>query len=191
MKFIFLLYFCSSKPQNFKKMKKLNLILLLAISIMVMSCGSDDDSSSLELTNASISGTYNLTFFEATEVIENSLPAGTVTTTIVSEGDTFGSSNVVFNANGTVVSNLQFRIIETTTFENDAPTEDIFLNNPDNDTDTFTYSVDDAGRTLTLDGDIFDVTLFNDNELRIEFFETEVDGDETITFSQEIRFTRQ
>ncbi len=174
-------------------MKKLKFILLFALSIAMLSCGSDDDggSSGPELTAADLAGTYNLTFLESTTEIEETLSTGsTVTTTIEEVGDTFDDSNVVFSSNGTFTSDFQYRITITTTstIENFETTEETEI---ESGSSSGTFSASEANETITIDGSIFDVTRFTNSELRLELNETFIDGNITETFTQELRFTRQ
>ena len=171
-------------------MNKLKFILLFALSVVVLSCSDDDDSSGPELTTANITGTYNLTFFEATTVESEIINAGTVVTTIETEGDTFGESNIVFNSDGTFVTNFQYRITETTssTIEDSETTVETEIITESN---TGTYSVNEEDQTITFNGEIGDVTRFNDEELRIEStFNGEL-ANGTFTDETEIRFERQ
>lgn len=172
-------------------MKKITLFLVMAISVMTISCSNDDDSSEPAgptLTPALLAGTYNLNFYESEEVIQEEVTGGTATTTISEVGDTFGSSNIVFDTNGTYTVNFQYRVTRTTQLENNDPVEEteIITNS-----DTGNYSVNDTNQTITIDGETGDVTLFNDSQLRLLFESTDVEADDTSTFTSELRFARQ
>ena len=170
-------------------MKTFKLILVLAISIMAFSCGSDDDNTPAgpTLTNELLAGTYNLNFFNTTDVVVTTVPGGTVTTTITEVGDTFGGSNVTFNANGPFTSSFQFRITETTTLQGNDPVVETYIIS---DSNSGSYTVNDANQTITIDGELNDVTLFNATDLRLQYNENGVDGDESYTYTEELRFTR-
>jgi hypothetical protein len=164
-------------------MKKITLFLVMAISVMTISCSNDDDSSEPAgptLTPALLAGTYNLNFYESEEVIQEEVTGGTATTTISEVGDTFGTSNIVFDANGTYTVNFQYRVTRTTQLESNDPVEEteIITNS-----DTGNYSVNDTNQTLTIDGETGDVTLFNDSQLRLLFESTDVETDGTSTFT--------
>ncbi len=172
-------------------MKKITLFLVMAISVMTISCSNDDDSSEPAgptLTPALLAGTYNLNFYESEEVIQEEVTGGTATTTISEVGDTFGTSNIVFDANGTYTVNFQYRVTRTTQLESNDPVEEteIITNS-----DTGNYSVNDTNQTITIDGETGDVTLFNDSQLRLLFESTDVEADGTSTFTSELRFARQ
>jgi hypothetical protein len=171
-------------------MKNLKFILILAISVMAISCGNDDDGTPAgpTLTPALLEGTYTLTFFESQEVIEEEVTGGTATTTITAEGDTFGSSNIVFNANGIYTTNFQYRVTTSTQLENNEPTVTTEITSI---SDTGSYSVNDDDQTITIDGGTGDVTLFNDSQLRLEFMEVDVEDGRTSTFNSELRFARE
>lgn len=172
-------------------MKNLKLILALVISIVALSCGNDDDggeSNEFMLTASNLEGTYNLTFIETTDITVTTVSGGTVTTTTESVGETFGESNIVFNANGIFTTDFQYVIVETTTLENNEPEEDSFIVTG---ADSGSFTVNTTNQTITIDGELFDVTLFDSNSLRIVSEDVEVNGDESSTFTSELRFTRQ
>ena len=60
------------------------------------------------------------------------------------------------------------------------------------DNETGNYSTNSANSLFILDGTIYEVTLFNQTELRITSQEiiTETNGD-TFRYNEEMRFTRQ
>ena len=170
-------------------MKNLKFILILAISVMAISCGNDDDGGPAEptLTPALLEGTYNLNFSVSEEVIEEVVTGGTATTTITKVGDTFGSSNIVFNANGTFTRNYQYRVETTTQFDDNETTSSQIIT----ESNGGSYSVNDDDQTITIDGGTGDVTVFSSSQLRLEFMEVDVDGNRTTTTNTELRFERQ
>lgn len=171
-------------------MKNLKLILILAISILAISCGDDDEPTPAgpSLTPELLEGTYDLNFFEATIVIDEEVTGGTARTTVDIVADTFGDSNIIFNSNETFTLDFQYRTTTTTMFQDDEPTVETEIVSF---TDSGSYTVDDATQTITIDGDMGDVVVFSNGQLRLEFEDVEVDGDTTITSNQELRFTRQ
>lgn len=172
-------------------MKKITLFLVMAISVMTISCSNDDDSSEPAgptLTPALLAGTYNLNFYESEEVIQEEVTGGTATTTITEVGDTFGSSNIVFNANGTYTFNFQYRVVRTTQFENNDPVEETEIIS---DSDSGAYTVNDDDQTIIIDGAGGDVLLLNDNELRLSFEYSETEGNDSFVSTSELRFSRQ
>lgn len=186
-------------------MKNLKLILVLVISIVALSCGNDDDGNNPAeptLTPALLAGTYNLNFFNGTEVTLTEVSGGIVTTTTRRIGDTFGNSRIIFDANGTFTTVLQYRIEETITLEDNTPEENEFIVTAST---SGSYTVNDGEQTLTLNSAINDndnpsltlvnnlneVTLLNNSALRIESEEMESSGDESTTFTLELRFSRQ
>jgi len=161
-------------------MKNLKFILLFTVSIAMLSCGNDDDSSGPDLTAANITGTYNLTFLEFTDVVTRVLDVGTIVTTTEGVADTFDDSNIVFNANGTFTVEFQYRITTTRT------------TTIDGEETSGTYSINEEDETITFDNEsIADITRFNGDELRIEFNDTFIEDNITEVITEEFRFERQ
>lgn len=172
-------------------MKNLKFILVLAISIMAISC--DDDDGTTEptgptLTAELLAGTYNLNFLESTIIVDEVVTGGTARTMIDIVADTFGTSNIVFNANGRYTLDFQYRTTTTTTFQNDQPIVETEI---ENFTNAGSYTVNDANQTITIDGEMGNVSLFSNGQLRLEFEDVNVDGDTTTTSNDELRFTGQ
>lgn len=172
-------------------MKKITLLLVMAISVMTISCSNDDDSSEPAeptLTPALLAGTYNLNFYESEEVIQEEVSGGTVTSTITEVGSTFGSSNLVFDANGTYTLNFQYVLTTTRQVENNDPIVDEEIITI---SDSGTYVANDTEQTISFGEEPIDVTLFNENELRLSSTSTDVEDNATSNYMLDIRFSRQ
>ena len=156
-------------------------------------CSSDDDNgpATLDLTNANLAGTWSVNFLEGTAVVTEDVGGTEVESSRVETvGDTFTNFNFVFNTDGTLTISGSYR--ETTTLttisEPDPVVEQEIVVVEE---ETISYSANDENDTITADGDTYEVTRFTATELRLEFNEVEVFGDETTTISQEIRLGRQ
>lgn len=170
-------------------MKILKSILILTLfSVALTSCSSDDDGgSSFELTAANFAGNYSLNFYEDTEIETRTINGGTIVTTIESVGDTFTNSVLTLNADGTYVDKSSYRITETTTLTGNPTTTETFIVS---ETTTGTYTLDTVNKTVTFDGDIFNITRFRETELRLTISDTEIFNDIVTETEEEYRFTR-
>ena len=175
-------------------MKTLKLFVF-AIAIFTLSaCSSDDDSNStppaVELTIANLTGTYDV--FSVTDSSERTVTTNGITVLVssyVSSGDTFTDTVFTFNADGTYTSSGSYRETSTNTITGQTPITETEIVSID---DSGTYTVNETSRTITLDGDIiYDVTLFNDTELRVVENYTESDQSFTDIGEFEIRMTKQ
>lgn len=154
-------------------MKTLKKLAFIALTIVLVSCGSDDSSPSLDLTNENIVGTYNMTSFEFTNESEISVAGvSTPITSIEATGSTF-QVNTVFNDDGTFILSGEFLLTTESDLLDDDTTEIIDLDgatgtyalDADNNDITLSFNLlDDLG--INLDG-IYDIDTFSASELEI------------------------
>jgi len=174
-------------------MKKIQFILLFTLSIIILSCSNDDNASNNpELTIANISGTYNLIAFESIESITTSLISGDTTRTTESVGDNFTEdSNIMLNLDGTFTEFFDFSTISTTTIDQEDDTSEVNINF-DSNSDSGTYSVNEGNQTITLNGSVYNVLFFSNNELIIGFSDIdEISNNEILMITEEWSFTKQ
>lgn len=172
-------------------MKLINFFLMATVVLTLSSCSSDDDGNTvIELTNASIAGTYELTYFEGSSEYSVVTSNGSVVVTEFETftADTFTNATYTFNEDGTYVSSGSFRITyEITVTGEDTDTESLI----ESLDDSGTYSVNTTSKTITIDGDVNDVKIFNGDKLTITGTDTDVFEGETEVFSFEIRLQKQ
>ena len=171
-------------------MKILKQLFLIVLIVSLVSCDSDDDSGTpYLLTNANFAGIYNLNFLLANVETTGVISGVPFTVPSTSEGSVF-QVETSFNQNGTYTLVGQFLL--TITIAGSNPTPEI-INLDENGT----FQLNDTAKTITINSTqellngTFDVTLFNENELRMVNEKTEVDGSITTDSVIEIRFTRQ
>ncbi|MFT5102653.1 MAG: hypothetical protein ACI86C_000295 [Candidatus Latescibacterota bacterium] len=169
------------------KLSKILLILILAAT--VVSCDKKDDDNSYDLTNENVAGGYDLVFFTAITVETTDVNGLEVVSTFTDIGDTFDVA-FDFDENGTYEATGLFRIVSTTVVNGETTEEDAYIETVEVLDGTF--STNASSSILTLDGDPFEVTLFDQDEMRIIFeeFETLPNGDTEMT-TAELRFVRQ
>lgn len=170
-------------------MKLFKSFLLAIVVVTITACSSDDGPASVALTNESLAGTYEINFYEGSSETTVELNGSTVvaeTETFV--GDTFTDARVTFNANGTYTLSGSYVETYTVTITGMAPETDSEIVDFD---EAGTFSVDNASRTITLDGSIVDVTLFDGTNLRLRGTYSETFGDFTESGQFEYRMTRE
>ncbi len=175
-------------------MKILKFFLLAFTLVAFVSCSSDDDSSGddvmvVELTNANLAGTYAITFYAGSSVTTVTATDGS---SVVTErenysGDTFTDAIFVFNENGTFSASGSYRENSTLMVTGQAPQSDSVIVNIDL---SGSYSLNNATRTITIDGQTFDVNTFNGTNLKVTGTVIETSGNTTVEDSFEYRFVK-
>ena len=170
-------------------MKIIKYLFVLIVIVSLASCKSDDDNDTpYLLINENFSGLYNLNFLVANVETTVIIGGNPVVVPSTSEGSVF-QVDTSFNLNGTYSLGGQFLL--TTTITGSGATNEII----DLD-ENGSYQLNDTAKTITITSNeeflngTFDVTLFNENELRIKSEKTTIDGDVTTESVIEIRFTR-
>ncbi len=169
-------------------MKLLKSLLVLFVVVSFVSCSSDDDNNQFEFNNTNLSGTYNITMSNSTEIQTTNVNGLDIITEYRTIGDTF-QLTIVFNESGSYSIDGEFRENYTETVAGqlvDEGSEIIVINN-----ETGNYSTNNSTMTFVLDAEVFSVELFNQNELRITSEDIyQEDGDEFV-YTSEIRMIRQ
>tara|TARA_B100000809_G_scaffold265773_1_gene325670 strand:- start:11742 stop:12245 length:504 start_codon:yes stop_codon:yes gene_type:complete len=144
-------------------MKLLKSLFVLFVAVSIISCSSDD-SNQYTLNNANLSGTHSITMLNSSETETtnvNGLDIVTVSTTV---GDTF-QVIIVFSEDGTYAINGEYRIGYVTTVAGQIVNEGFEIIDFTNETGN--YTTNDSLMEIEFDGETYDVTLFNANELRM------------------------
>ena len=174
-------------------MKFSKILLVLFVAVSVLSCKNDDDGvAQFVLTNANLAGMHDLTFFELNADGTADVGGIPVPVNLSAVGDTF---QVVFdfNENGTYTAQGQYRVVTTISVAgvSEIDTEILVLD------ENGTFTTNANNQTLTINGNgnlgegVFDVTLFNETELRLtQDISQEIQG-ATVDGIVELRFVRQ
>ncbi|MGC1472915.1 MAG: hypothetical protein WA775_10010 [Psychroserpens sp.] len=173
-------------------MKIFKLFFVAAVLLTMTACGNDDDggSSEIELTNATLAGTYDITFLEGSS--QTSLTSSTGTTVVSStetySGSVFSDAVLRLNASGTysVAGDYVLTSIVTETGMDSETVEDIVTLN-----DSGSFTVNNEERTISFDGEVSDILLFDGTNLRLGSTFIEVEGNETETSEEELRLVKQ
>ena len=171
-----------------KNMKFLKILFVLFVVISITSCSSDDEVNQYDLNNANLSaGSFDLNYLNSysTETIDiNGLE---VISEFAATGETF-QFTITFFENGTYIADGQYVVVEITTVSGQITEEDTYIEDVDNEEGT--YVATDGAMQLVMDGNIFDVTLFNANELRFVQNETYTEGGVDFVVTGELRMIR-
>tara|TARA_B110000285_G_scaffold28020_1_gene27898 strand:- start:522 stop:1031 length:510 start_codon:yes stop_codon:yes gene_type:complete len=163
-------------------------LFTLVIFVSLIACSSDDNTPAYALNNTNLSaGSYDITYLTtaATETINvNGLDIITESTT---DGETF-QVTITFAENNTYILDGQYVLNSLVTVAGEFVSQSTIIVDIDNEIGT--YDANNSTMQLFLDEILYDVTLFNANELRLSssnaYSEDGVDYFET----SEIRMVR-
>lgn len=163
---------------------------MVALVTAFSSCNNDDDSPTVELSNANLAGTYEITFYQGDSetTVEASNGSKVVTEKESFKTDSYTNAIFNFNQNGTFTSSGSYRIEVTKTVTGAAPQTNSAVEILD---ESGTYSLNKANKTITINGNTYDVVLFDGDRLYITGTEEDVDGDFTTVSEWEIRLKRK
>lgn len=151
-------------------MKILKFFLLAITIVSFTACSSSDDSSdgvvSVKLTNANLAGDYELVLYEG-EIVTSVTATGGATVVTEREtfsGETFTNAIFSFNADGTYIFSGSYvrKTKVNVTGQSPVTTEEVVTID-----ESGFYSLNNANRTISLDGDVADVDLFNGTKLKV------------------------
>ncbi len=169
-------------------MKLLKSLLVLLVAVSIVSCSSDDDSPQFVLNNANLSGTHSITYFTTSDTETTNVNGLDVVSEFTTVGDTF-QITVIFNENGAYIIDGEYRNNYTVTVAGQIIDEGFEIIDVTNETGN--YTTNDSTMEISLDGETWDVTLFNENELRIVTEDSYTENDVLYEYSSEIRMVRQ
>ena len=168
-------------------MKLLKNFFTIVMVISLTACSSDD-SVPYELNNTNLSaGSFDLNYFNSYTTATVDINGLEITSEFSATGETF-QYTITFFENGTYIADGQYVVNETTTVAGQITEQDTYIVDEDNEQGT--YVANNDVMQLVLDDDVFDIILFNANELRISL--NNMYTEEGVDFLQtgEIRMVR-
>jgi hypothetical protein len=169
-------------------MKLFKHLFTLVIFVSLIACSSDDNTPAYALNNTNLSaGSYDITYLTstATETINvNGLDIITESTT---DGETF-QVTITFAENNTYVADGQYVLNSLVTVAGEFVSQSTIIVDIDNEIGT--YDANNSTMQLLLDQTLFDVTLFNANELRLSSSDAYTEDGIDYFETREIRLER-
>ena len=169
-------------------MKLLKFLVVLVMIFSLNACSSDEDSDQYVLNNTNLSaGSYDLTYFNSYTTATVDINGLEIISEFSATGETF-QYTITFFEDGTYIADGQYVVNETTTVAGQITEQDTYIVDEDNEQGT--YVANNDAMQLVMDDDVFDVILFNANELRISL--NNIYTEEGVDFLQtgEIRLVR-
>ena len=169
-------------------MKLLKNLVVLVMIFSLNACSSDEDSDQYVLNNTNLSAvSYDLTYFNSYTTATVDINGLEIISEFSATGETF-QYTITFFEDGTYIADGQYVVNETTTVAGQITEQDTYI--VDDDNEQGTYVANNDAMQLVMDDDVFDVILFNANELRISL--NNIYTEEGVDFLQtgEIRLVR-
>ena len=169
-------------------MKLLKNLVVLVMIFSLSACSSDEDSDQYELNNTNLSaGSFDINYLSFDDIETVNVNGLDIVTEISGTGETF-QFTITFFEDGTYISDGQYVVNETVTVSGQITEQDTYIEDVDNEQGT--YVANNDAMQLIMDDDVFDVILFNANELRISL--NNMYTEEGVDFLQtgEIRLVR-
>ena len=169
-------------------MKLLKNLVVLVMIFSLSACSSDEDSDQYELNNTNLSaGSYDLTYFNSYTTATVDINGLEIISEFSATGETF-QFTINFFEDGTYIADGQYVVNETVTVSGQITEQDTYIEDVDNEQGT--YVANNDAMQLIMNDDVFDVILFNANELRISL--NNMYTEEGVDFLQtgEIRLVR-
>ncbi|MDA9372492.1 hypothetical protein N9906_02225 [Flavobacteriaceae bacterium] len=168
-------------------MKVFKQLFTLVIFVSLIACTSDD-TPLYELNSTNLSaGSYDVTYLTRNATQTQNVNGLDIVTEDITEGETF-QLTITFRENGTYLIDGQYVVNTQRTVAGEIVSQSTYIE--DIDDEIGTYAANNSTMQLLLDETLFDVTLFNNNQLRLStsnaYSEDGVDYFET----SEIRMVR-
>jgi len=168
-------------------MKVFKQLFTLVIFVSLIACTSDD-TPLYELNSTNLSaGSYDVTYLTRNATQTQNVNGLDIVTEDITEGETF-QLTITFRENGTYLIDGQYVVNTQRTVAGEIVSQSTYIE--DIDDEIGTYAANNSTMQLLLDETLFDVTLFNNNQLRLStsnaYSEDDIDYFET----SEIRMVR-
>ena len=169
-------------------MKLLKNIFALIIIVSLASCSSDDDNNAYLLTNENVAGTYDVVLLNTKEVQTTDVNGVDIITETTTTGSTF-QLEILFSENGNVLMDgeyvVNYRVVVAGQLVEE-DTEIIVIDSVESN-----YTTNNTSMTLVLDGEVYDVTVFNSNEIRLTLEEIYTEEGDNFVYTEDIKLVRQ
>lgn len=168
-------------------MKVFKHLFTLVIFVSLIACTSDD-APLYELNSINLSaGTYDVTYLTSNATQTQNVNGLDIITEDITVGETF-QLTITFRENGTYLVDGQYVINTQRTVAGEIVSQSTYIE--DIDDEIGTYAANNSTMQLLLDETLFDVTLFNNNQLRLSTSDAYTEDDIDYFETSEIRMVR-
>ena len=168
-------------------MKVFKHLFTLVIFVSLIACTSDD-APLYELNSINLSaGTYDVTYLTSNATQTQNVNGLDIITEDITVGETF-QLTITFRENGTYLVDGQYVINTQRTVAGEIVSQSTYIE--DIDDEIGTYAANNSTMQLLLDETLFDVTLFNNNQLRLSTSDAYTEDNIDYFETSEIRMVR-
>ena len=168
-------------------MKVFKHLFTLVIFVSLIACTSDD-APLYELNSINLSaGTYDVTYLTSNATQTQNVNGLDIITEDITVGETF-QLTITFRENGTYLVDGQYVINTQRTVAGEIVSQSTYIE--DIDDEIGTYAANNSAMQLLLDETLFDVTLFNNNQLRLSTSDAYTEDNIDYFETSEIRMVR-
>lgn len=168
-------------------MKVFKHLFTLVIFVSLIACTSDD-APLYELNSTNLSaGSYDVTYLTSNATQTQNVNGLDIVTEDITEGETF-QLTITFRENGTYLVDGQYVINTQRTVAGEIVSQSTYIE--DIDDEIGTYAANNSTMQLLLDETLFDVTLFNNNQLRLSTSDAYTEDGIDYFETREIRLER-
>ncbi len=168
-------------------MKVFKHLFTLVIFVSLIACTSDD-TPLYELNSTNLSaGSYDVTYLTSNATQTQNVNGLDIVTEDITEGETF-QLTITFRENGTYLVDGQYVINTQRTVAGEIVSQSTYIE--DIDDEIGTYAPNNSTMQLLLDETLFDVTLFNNNQLRLSTSDAYTEDGVDYFETSEIRMVR-
>ena len=168
-------------------MKVFKHLFTLVIFVSLIACTSDD-TPLYELNSTNLSaGSYDVTYLTRNATQTQNVNGLDIVTEDITEGETF-QLTITFRENGTYLIDGQYVVNTQRTVAGEIVSQSTYIE--DIDDEIGTYAANNSTMQLLLDETLFDVTLFNNNQLRLSTSDAYTEDDIDYFETSEIRMVR-
>ncbi|MDG1501697.1 MAG: hypothetical protein P8Q43_02780 [Ulvibacter sp.] len=168
-------------------MKVFKHLFTLVIFVSLIACTSDD-APLYELNSINLSaGTYDVTYLTSNATQTQNVNGLDIITEDITVGETF-QLTITFRENGTYLVDGQYVINTQRTVAGEIVSQSTYI--VDIDDEIGTYAANNSAMQLLLDETLFDVTLFNNNQLRLSTSDAYTEDNIDYFETSEIRMVR-
>jgi hypothetical protein len=140
------------------------------------------------LTNENVAGSYDIVLLNSKKIQTTDVNGVDIITETTITGSTF-QLEIIFSENGNVLMDGEYVINNRVEVAGQLVSDDTSIVVIDSQESN--YTTNNTSMTMVLAGKVYDVTVFNSNEIRLFIEEVSIENGDTVVSTDEIKMVRQ